>query len=246
MKSFKALLLSIFFYSFSTSPAYADLKVGTVFFYPPFVMSIGEGFDIELIQTLCQRIQENCQLIPMDFNQLFTALDSGKIDIAIGGITISKDKLAKYIFSLPYMLSKGEFLILKNNPTKSINELQGSKVGIIKGLQDGGLFYNYLLTHYDGQFQILQYDDMEDLITALNSGEITAAFTHESTTLYWTQNGGDQFKTLGNPMLVGDGIAIMALPNNAPLIQQINQQLQKMEQDNSYLNLYNTYFANER
>ena len=225
--------------------AHANIKIGTVFFYPPFIMSDGSGFDIDFTKMLCQGMQVKCDYIPMEYHQLFTALDSGKIDIAIGGITISSASQVDYIFSLPYKLSRAQFLVAENNTISSIKQLQGNTVGVIKGKEGGGDFYDYLNTHFVGQFTIKQYDDIEDIITALSNNDITAAFLHESTCQYWMQNGGNQFKIMGQPIAVGEGIAIMALPSKAPLIEKINQQILKEEQNNDYLNLYNTYFANE-
>src|SRR3990167_8832986 len=139
MKKFSFLLISLAFYCSSTSLV-ASIKVGTVFFYPPFVLSPGSGFDIDLSKVLCQRLQEQCQFIPMNFNQLFSALNAHQIDIAIGGISISNMQTGNYIFSLPYMLSKGQFLVLKNGPLNSILELEGKIVGVIRGEGTGGLF----------------------------------------------------------------------------------------------------------
>ncbi len=68
--------------------ANALIKIGTVFFNPPYVFSLNEGFDIDLSQMLCKGLQEQCQLIPMDYSALFPALINGTIDIAIGGISI--------------------------------------------------------------------------------------------------------------------------------------------------------------
>lgn len=229
----------------STSPSYADanIKVGTVFFDPPFVMSINQGFDIDLIRTIFQRMKMSYEIIPMDYNQLFTALNDGTIDIAIGGISIAPGREAIYIFSLPYMVSKGQFLILKNGAIKSVDDLQSGKVGVIRGEEQGGVFYNYLTTNYMDQFQIMKFDDMEDIITALSNKSIAAAFLNQPTAAYWEQNGGGQFKALGQPAIIGSGYGIMALSANATLIGTINQQLQGMEKDSTYLNLYGTYFS---
>lgn len=230
-----------------TSPVHATIKVGTEFFYPPFVISTSEGFDIGVMQTLCQRLKQDCEFIPMDFHEIFPALDSGKIDIAIGGISVSLKRLQKYIFSLPYLVSKGQFLILNtSNNIKSSADLNGTRVGVIKGEEDGSVTYQFLVDNYNGNFKIIEFDDMEDLISALSNGDIAAAFIHKSTAHYWVQNGGEQFQLLGNPMIVGQGIGIMALPTSSDLIQRINQELQGMEKDNSYVNLYKTYMDFEK
>ncbi|MDP1603238.1 MAG: transporter substrate-binding domain-containing protein [Legionella sp.] len=243
---FKRLTLSLVFcFSLITSQVSATpVRVGTVLYYPPYVLSMNEGFDIDLIRLLFQRLKLTYNLVPMDFNKLFTALDKGEIDIAIAGILISPDKEKKYIFSLPYMLSKAQFLILNTSPVKSITDLKGKQVGVIQGDESGGVFYNFLLNNYSGLFNIVKFPTIDSLITSLTNGSIAAAFAHKSTADYWLQNGGNQFKELGSSFLVGEGIAIMSTPANALLIQNINQQLELIEKDDSYINLYTTYFGN--
>lgn len=245
MKLKTRLLALLFCFLFNSSTLYANIKVGTVFFYPPFVLSTGDGFDIDLMRTICQRIKETCDIVPMDYTNLFTSLNEGKIDLAIAGISISQNRGTKYLFSLPYMLSKGQFLTLKSYNITSINDLKGKKVGMIKGEQDGGVINTYLEQNYGNQFQTIPYNDIEDLITALNDGDVTAAFIHRSSANYWKQNGAGQFELLGEPVSLGEGIGIMALPSQTDLIASINQQLQIMEKDGTFINLYNIYFAGE-
>lgn len=229
-----------------TSPCIANLKIGTVLFDPPYVMSINQGFDIDLIHKICERTHNTCQLIPMDFNKLFSTLIEEKIDLAIGGISISENRETNIIYSLPYMVSKGSFLIRQNNPIQSIQDLQGKKVGVIRGQQEDGVFYNFLNDSFPGQFTIEQYNNVEDIINALTNQQIDAAFLHESTALYWVLNsGGDQFKIFGKPSIVGEGVAIMAAKKNQSLINIINQQLKEIEKDGTYIKLYQTYFGNE-
>ncbi|MDI9819789.1 MULTISPECIES: transporter substrate-binding domain-containing protein [unclassified Legionella] len=246
MKPYRFLFSLLTAFLLYVSTANAEIKIGTVIFDPPFIISLDQGFDIDLIHALCKRCSLDCQLVPMDFNQLFPALESGEIDAAIGGITITPDRRTRYIFSLPYVLSKGAFLVLKNSSINSLADLKGKKIGVLKGEQDSSVFSDYLNQHYPNVFQSTNYNDVEDIIAALSNNTISAAFVHESTAVYWEQNGGGQFRALGNPMLVGDGIGIMSLSKNKGLIQQFNQQIEAMEKDGSYLTLYNTYFGNER
>ncbi|WP_198333137.1 transporter substrate-binding domain-containing protein [Legionella clemsonensis] len=209
-------------------------------------MSINEGFDIDLINLLCQRMKTDCALIPMDFNKLFTALDNGNIDLAIGGIVISKAREKKYIFTLPYMLSKGEFLVLKDNPASSISDLAQQTIGVMKGEQASNVYSDFLNVNYPGLFKFQNFNDIEDLVSALRNRTIAAAFVHESAAYYWEQNGGGQFKMLGKPMSVGFGVSIMSLPKNVNLVQQLNQQILAIEQDGSFVGLYQEYFGNEQ
>ncbi|BCA96866.1 hypothetical protein TUM19329_32270 [Legionella antarctica] len=181
----------------------------------------------------------------MDIDQLYQKLQDGKIDLAIGGIPISYSLQIKFIFSLPYMLSKGQFLVLKKNQMNSINQLQGLTVGILHNPLNGGVFYKYLLDHYKGQFTIKLYNDIEDVLADLNNQILAAAFLNRSSVNYWIQQSGEEFKSLGPVSIIGDGIAIMAIPKNKQLIERINKFIQAIEKDNTYMKLYDVYFANE-
>ena len=245
MKLFPILSSFLIYFSLGVQTSYANLKVGTVIFYPPFSMSAGTGFDATLMHTICSRLREKCVSIPMDYYQLFPALEAGKIDIATAGITIPIDPSGNYIYSLPYLVSKGTFLVLKNNNAKSTKDLRGRNVGIMReGIREGA-FYEYLFINYPKQFQIMTFNEMEDLIDALKKGRISAAFTHESTSIYWKLIGDGQFKSLGKSVIVGDGIGIMATPKKSALIKKINREILKIEKEKFYLDLYNTYFITE-
>lgn len=241
------LLRVILFFCLAAIPVvvYANVKVGTVYFYPPYVISTEEGFDIDLMRILCRGLREDCQLVPMNFDELYPALDKGEIDIAIAGVTIPKNRQDSYVYSLPYMISKAQFLILKESGIRSINDLNGKSVGVLTvGNAQDSVFYDYLCSGNE-QFDIKEYRNTDDIINALTNGSIAAAFLHRSAANYWVMNGDNQFQTLGDTFLLGDGIAIVALPKNIILIQRINQQLQQIEQNGTFLNLFNMYFYNE-
>lgn len=235
----------VFFGLILSSMSYAHITIGTLMFKPPYILSPNNGFDIDLAELLCERLEEQCSYIPMGMNALYKRLDEGKIDLAMGGIPISYALKINFIFSLPYMLSKGQFLVLNENPIDSVNGLQGQTVGVLRNILNGGVFYNYLLNHYQKLFQINMYENIEDILADLNNHTIAAAFLDRSSVNYWDQEGGKQFKPLGAINTIGNGIAILALPKNKKLIDRINVILKAIENDDTYFKLYDIYFANE-
>ncbi|RUR13806.1 transporter substrate-binding domain-containing protein [Legionella sp. km772] len=219
----------------------AALNVGVLVFDPPYVYSPSEGFDIDLTRDICTSLKTECNLVFMNYHEFFPALDTGKIDFAIGGIFIQPSP--KYIFSLPYIVGLGQFMTLRGSPYQKIADLKGTTIGVIKGNPSGSLFITYLQNSYPG-FKINEYDSISDIVTALNNKSISAAFMRRSSVKYWTQNC-TLFAELGPIDEIGFGIGIMSTPQNAALIERINQILMVMEQNNSYLNLYSTYFYNQ-
>lgn len=231
------------------SPAFSAIRVGTVAFDPPYVISSSQGFEMDLIHLLCQRMNQTCNLIVMDYYQLFTALKEGRIDVALDGIDfyVPPNPLNEgYIFSYPYLLSEGQFLVTKQSGIKTLSDLpKGTVVGLLqeREIVDAGIYYSYFTKHYGDRFKIAMYRTPTTLISALHDGIIKAAFLDNNEAGYWMLNGGGAFFALDKPMKVGDGIGIMALPNNAALIQAFDVQLKTIENSKAYLNLYNTYMG---
>lgn len=234
--------IALSFSLFLSTSAHAVIKIGTYFFDPPLVFALNQGFYIDLIHALCKGLEEECQIIPMDFNQFFVSLDNKTIDLAFG-VSISSTREKNYIFSLPFMLAQGQFLTATNKNITSIDQLKGQKIGTIKEESTEGIFYAYLLSTYNNLFTITLFDDVEDIITALDNGDISAAFIHHSSAQYWQQNSSNSLSLLGAPVTLGEGSSAMALPENAALIDKVNQQLQLLESNGTYLTIFKTYFG---
>ncbi|WP_115220024.1 transporter substrate-binding domain-containing protein [Legionella donaldsonii] len=240
MKKIKKMLSIIALsYLMQIAVVYATIKVGNPVYRPPFVFNQEEGFDIDLMKLLCQKINEDCEFHSMEFNNLYIALNEGKLDLAIGGITISQARKATYIFSLPYMESHGQFIALKNSGLKSISDLKGKKIGAVRGSD----YEDFLVNHYGLEFEIALYEGPVALIASLNQGDTDAIFSDSISMKYWRQTSDGVLVNVGDPMTVGGGFAIMALPQKADLIESINQQLLKIEKDGNYIKLYNSYLT---
>jgi ABC-type amino acid transport substrate-binding protein len=233
-----SLLLALGFSSF----VHATFKVGIPIFDPPYVYSANEGFAIDLTHIICKRLKASCQLIPMNYDELFTALNKGQIDWIAGGIYIKPD--SNYIFSLPYATAKAQFVTLQTSKAQTISDLAGGTIGVVKNNTYGTIYADYLYKTYPGQFRIKEYNSVNNLIMALNNKSISAALLRISVVLYWQENGAGAFKTIGPLIQVGVGIGLMSTFAKAALIQKINVILEQMNNDNTFLTLYKTYFHN--
>jgi ABC-type amino acid transport substrate-binding protein len=247
MSAIKKLFISFIIYlCLPISLVHSDIKVGTVHYDPPYVFSLSQGFDIDLIHLICRHMNTSCVLIPMSYHEMFTQLNLGNIDIALDGIdfyTTPNRLNGNYIYSYPYLLSNGQFIALKNDKANSITELsKGSSVGLVqeRNESDSGIFYHFISEKYGSQFKIKLFSSLPKLIEALNESKVSAIFIDNNEANYWILN---EFKKLGKPMKVADGIGIIALEKNADLIAKINIQLKKIENDQEYINLYHTYIG---
>lgn len=237
------LVLSCVFFS---ALSYGATKIGMLMYDPPYVISAREGFDVDLSHILCKNLKLTCQFSFFKNSQdLYESLKSGRIDLAISGITISPAREKDFLFSLPYMLSQGQFMTLKKNHYNSVDDLTGTTVGVIKDTLSGGVVYSYLINNFQNQFKIIQYDNVENMLAALSNHTVSAVFLYRSDVSYWNHNSGNIFQTLGPVITLGKGLSIMSTPKNKDLIDRINNYLQYMEKNNTYLNLYRIYFSNQ-
>lgn len=224
------------------STAFA-LKIGVVFFDPPLVYNVNQGFNIEIINRLCRGINQTCDIQLMKLNEAFPSLDNKLID-AFVGVFITPQRQQKYIFTLPYLLSQGRFMALANTKLTSVEQLKGKKVGIVAEEAGGGVFHDYIAATYPNSFDLVNFTDVQDILTALINGSIDAAVIHNTAVDYWVQNSAGKFSTVGPLFSVGAGESIMALPANQALIDGFNVQIKQIEANGEYLNFYNTYFPN--
>ncbi|MGE7092414.1 transporter substrate-binding domain-containing protein [Lysinibacillus sp. NPDC048646] len=112
------------------------IKVGTSADYAPFEyvdVAKGEeiiGFDIDLIKLVGEKIGVEMQVQDMDFNSLVPALQAGKIDVVISGMTPNEDREKVVDFSDKYNETEQVIVVKKDSGIKKEADLAGKKIGV--------------------------------------------------------------------------------------------------------------------
>lgn len=195
------------------------------------------GFEISMMNEICTRINAHCIYKPKNVQELLKSILNNDIDLAIGGLVITKTRKQNYIFSLPYLISSGGFLVKSNSKYTTIDDLRYKKVGIVKGSVYGNIVHQKL----GPQVKIKTYLYIPDLLSGLLNDEVDAAIIDQETAQYWAAKE-DNLVMLGPPMPTGSGYAIMANKSNEELIGRINRTILRMESDGTYLKLYREFF----
>jgi len=60
------------------------------------------GFDVELMHHLAERLQVRLEFVPYDYETVIDQLGAGEIDLAVGGLVMTPDRLLKAEFTQPY------------------------------------------------------------------------------------------------------------------------------------------------
>lgn len=85
--------------------AEAPLKIG-ITKVPPFVMQTEdgrwEGISIDLWREVATGMKREFEWVPLEFSDLLTATENGTIDVAVGALTMTADREARFDFSHPF------------------------------------------------------------------------------------------------------------------------------------------------
>lgn len=194
------------------------------------------GFEISMMNEICKRINAKCIYTPKTIRGLFKSVLDKNIDLALGGLTITKERQKKYLFSLPYMISSGNFIVIKNR----FNHLRALRQKTI-GTMDGSIYTGLVPQHLGSQVKEQTYIYLPDLLSGLVKGEVDAALIEKQTAVYWTTQGKN-ISIIGSPIQTGSGFGIMTNQANQHLIQEINRAILSMEKDGTYEKIYQNYF----
>lgn len=213
---------------------------------PPFVMASDRqhhfsGFSIDIMNEICRRMRVTCLYNRVDFKNVIDSVMNNEADLAIGNISITKERQQYVLFSLPYLPSEVQFITMKDSPLATLEDLRDKKVGA----EEASIFPDYIAEKYGPSVKVVPYKLLTDMIGALSSESIDAVILDTPTAQYWHANNGDVFKLLGPSTPLGLGIGIITNKANNQLIARVNMALTSMQNDGTYTNIYNTYFSNE-
>lgn len=81
------------------------LVMATNALFPPYELLSGSdvvGFDADMMKAVCDKLGYELKIENMDFDSIIAAVDSGKADVGVAGMTVNEDRLKNIDFSDPY------------------------------------------------------------------------------------------------------------------------------------------------
>ena len=227
----------------ATSISAETLKVVTDPSFVPFEMmdqETGEmiGFDMEIIAEVAERAGFDYDLQTMDFNGIIPALQTGNVDIAIAGITITDEREQIVDFSDPYYDSGLRILVREGSDIDELEDLEGMKVGT----KIGSTSYDYLMENLDEDHGVTPYPGSSDMYMALMSRSIDAVFYDAPNVGYFARTKGEGQVTTVGPLYEGQQYGI-ALVDGSEWVDEVNEALASMKEDGTYKTIYEKWFG---
>jgi octopine/nopaline transport system substrate-binding protein len=251
---------------------WTSVRIATEGAYPPWNSTDPSGkligFEIDLANDLCQRMQVECEIVAQNWDGIIPGLTAGKYDAIMAGMSITEERKEVISFSDSYANEPAYFAVLKDSDLAAykdesleladldeiddaeqaaIDSLKEALAGKTVGVQVATTHANFLDQHMSDAVEIRSYDTQENLDLDLQAGRVDAALASAS---YWvplmeTEKGAD-FALIGpglNGGPFGAGVGAGIRQEDTDLVEMFNKAIADATADGTINRLAQQWFG---
>ncbi len=199
------------------------------------------GFDIDIANSLAQKLGFKLKVMDSDFNGLIPALQANRADFVMAGMTPTPERKKNVDFSIIYYEAKDTIVAPKGSNLKQPQDLLGKKVGVQLGtIQEQNA---KKIAQKVAGIQIKQLNKVPEAIQEIKSGRIDAAIVEDTVAKGFAQANPDlEFNIISSEE--GSGSAI-AFPQGSALVAPFNKVLQQMQDNGELKKLATKWFSQD-
>ena len=210
--------------------------------FPPFEYKENNeyvGIDIDLIKKIAETEGFEIELKPMDFGGIIAALQSGQIDGAIAGASITEERRNSVDFSEPYYDSGVVTVVNKSNTTiKSVDDLAGKNLAVKNGTEGA----KYAEDKLKGKVNVRVYEDSVSMYKAVENNQADAAFEDLPVAGYTIKITPDSKLKIATDRLTSSSYGFMVKKGaNQELLAKFNSGLKKLKENGEYNKIVEKY-----
>ena len=224
------------------------LHMSTNAAFPPYEMIAGdgsfEGIDVEVAAAIAEKLGLELVVDDMGFDAALTAVQTGKSDIAMAGITVTDDRKDGMDFSDSYATGIQVVIVKEDSPIQTVDDLTNAEM---IGCQKATTGYIYCSDTVEnggyGEDHVTAYDTGALAVMALVNGQIDAVvIDSEPAKAFVAANEG--LKILDTEFSVED-YAIAVGKGNSALLDAINNAMAELKADGTFQSIVDKYIPAE-
>ena len=217
------------------------LTMGTNAAFPPYEYYEGDtvvGIDAEIAQAIAEKLGLSLEIVDMDFNSISTAVQSGKVDVGIAGMTVDPDRLENVDFTDSYATGVQVVIVTEDSDIASVDDLEGKLIGT----QEGTTGWSYCSEDY-GDDMVIPYTNGATAVQALLDGKVDCVVIDQQPALSFVE-ANEGLKILETEYAVED-YAIAVSKDNTALRDAINTALNELIEDGTVQGILDKYITAE-
>ena len=88
------------------------------------------GIDAEIAGIIAEKLGLQLQIEDMEFGSIITAVQTGKVDIGMAGMTVTEERLKNVSFSSTYAVGVQAIIVPEDSDIASVEDLDGKMIGV--------------------------------------------------------------------------------------------------------------------
>lgn len=221
--------------------------------FPPyeFQTSDGEimGVDVEIGQAIADELGVDLEIVPVNFDEIVPAVESGKCDVGISGISITYERAKHVNFSIPYYNTSLSLIVPTGSEINSIEDLTSKEIGV----ESDTTSYSLIQNHNTGGIlaqnpcNLHTYENIDDMILELKEGSILDAVVVDSPVAKYFANVDNNYTIIPlqmeNGMTFEESNGVVVAKGNEDLLDVVNDVITEMIENKEIDLLFNNYEA---
>ena len=218
------------------------LTMATNAAFPPYEMTTDagefEGIDIDTAKAIAEKLGLELQIDDMDFDAALLAVQQGKADMVMAGVTVTDERQNVMDFTDSYATGIQSIIVKEDSDIASVDDLAGKKIGT----QRGTTGYLYCSDDF-GDENVVAYDNGLTAVQMLNNGQVDCVVIDNAPAKeFIAANPG--LKLL-DTAYVEESYAIGVGKGNTELKDAINTALEELKADGTLQSIVDKYITAE-
>ena len=226
------------------------LRIGTEAGYAPFEYKNAQGeivgFDVDVANAICEKLQATCEWIDQPFDSLIPGLQARKFDIIHAGITRSEARERVITFSADLYAIPTQLIAKKDSGLlPSIDSLKGKRVGVLQGSTQEA--YARKAWGKEG-VTIVSYQEQEQTYGDLQANRLDAVLAEKPNAIagFLSKTEGKEYDFVGEPIsndpLVENHIAMGMRKADKQLKADVDEAIMQLRKEGVIEKLAKDYF----
>ena len=215
--------------------------------FPPYEMTDDSGnvvgIDAEIAAAIAEKLGLELQIDDMDFDGALLAVQNGKSDMVMAGVTVNEERLVNMDFTDSYANGVQVVIVPEDSDIQTIEDLEGKKIGT----QRGTTGYIYCSDTPEnggyGEDAVTGYEDGATAVQALMNGQADCVVIDNAPAQeYVKANPG--LKILDTEF-ANEDYAIGVAKGNTALQDALNTALAELQADGTIQSIIDKYIPAE-
>ncbi|SIT45673.1 lysine/arginine/ornithine transporter subunit; periplasmic-binding component of ABC superfamily [Paraburkholderia piptadeniae] len=252
MKKFALCIAALAIATSACAKDWSTVRFGVDASYPPFesksVNGQLVGFDIDLGNEICKRLNAKCVWVESAFDGMIPALKAKKFDGVLSSMSMTPQREAQIAFSAKLFHTPTRLVAKKgSNLQPTADALKGKAVGV----EQGSIQETYVKINWAPKgVKVIPYQDQDQVYADLTSGRLDAALQDsvQADMGFLKTARGAGFAFTGSELTdpagtLGSGAAIGLRKEDTDLKAKIDKAIADMIKDGTYKKIEARYFA---